>query len=110
MNECLAAVERLAEQLANAGVPARAALRTLRFYRAALDRQTETAWVAFYRSVYARLKELADRPLAFVGSGAAPLLTLVNDDLGVRVIKREDLERITARLVEHVVSEASLSS
>jgi hypothetical protein len=110
MNEHDDAIERFAEQLANAGVPAAAARSTLRAYGAALENPTETAWAVFYRSVYARLRELSDRGLAFVGHAAAPLLALLRDDLGIQLFDREGLERISARLVEHVVSEASLSS
>lgn len=103
-------IERLAEQLAHAGVPAAAACETLRAYGFALDCPTEAAWTAFYISVYARLRELADRRLAFVGSTAGPLLTLLRDDLGVRVVDRAEMERIQARLVEYAGSEASVPS
>jgi hypothetical protein len=110
MNEYDDAVEWLAEQLVTAGVAPPAACSTLREYGSALENPTDEAWVRFYRSVYARLKELAARPLAFVGSPAEPLLTLLDDDLGVQIVGRTELERIRTRLVEYAVSEASLSS
>jgi AcrR family transcriptional regulator len=110
MNEYDDAIEWLAEQLSRAGVPATAARSTLRAYGAALETPAATLWVRFYLSVYARLHELSERPLAFVGSPAEPLLTLLRDDLGAQILDRARLERIAARLVEYVGSEASLSS
>lgn len=110
MNEHDEAIERFAHQLAGAGVPAPAACNTLRGYGTALGCPSDLAWIRFYLSVYARLRELSERRLAFVGSAAEPLLALLRDDLGAKIFDRDALERITARLVEHVVSEASLSS
>jgi hypothetical protein len=110
MNEYVEALSRLNYQLAKAGVPAPSAQTTLIAYVAALQHRTETAWRTFYLSIYERLHELAERPLPFVGGAALPLISLLEDDFGTRLIRADERKRIRRKLVEYEFREASLPS
>ena len=110
MNEYVEAIGRLDQQLQNAGVPAQIAQGTLIAYVAALQHHSETAWRAFYLSIYEQLCELAERPLPFIGRAALPLIALLEDDLGTTLIRATERKRIRARLVEYELREASLPS
>jgi hypothetical protein len=110
MNEYVGALLRLHEQLRLAGIPDPCARTTLRAYAAALNHRTEAMWRTFYLAVFEQLDALSARALPFVGEGAMPLIALLDDDLGVRLIPAEHRERIARRLVEYDLREASLSS
>lgn len=110
MNEFLEALGRLDAQLERAGVPAASARQTLIAYIAALQHRTDATWRTFYLSVHENLSDLAGRALPFAGATAAPLLALLDDDLGERLVPAAERARIRSRLVEYDLREASLPS
>ena len=110
MSDFFVAVANLRADLLAAGVARSHAVPTLFTYIRALQETSDTAWRAFYRSVYDRLSELADREYPFAGRKALPLLSLLDDDFGSTVISDDERARIRARLVEHGIREASLPS
>jgi hypothetical protein len=108
--EYVEALVHLQEQLVDAGVRASTARTALVAYAAALVHRAESHWYTFYRSIYIALRELADGPLTPAQGAAAPLLALIDDDLGSRLIEPAQRARIRERLVEHDLREASLPS
>ena len=110
MNEYAAAMMRFADQLTDAGIPLRERGGALGAYCSALHERTETAWRTFYLTVYAALERLAERDRSPGGDAAMPLLRLISDDFGSRLVDRPTFERIRWRLVEYALREASLSS
>jgi hypothetical protein len=108
--EYIEALVHLQVQLVDAGVPASTARTALVAYAAALVHQAESFWCTFYRSIYDALREVADEPLARADGVALPLLALIEDDLGSRLIDRLERARIRERLVEYALCEASLPS
>jgi hypothetical protein len=110
MSGFIVAVANLRTDLLAAGVSRTRTVPTLFTYIRALHEGSDLAWRAFYRSVHDRLRELADRDYPYAGRGALPLLRLLDDDLGAKVISEEERARIRARLVEYGPREASLPS
>ena len=58
----------------------------------------------------ARNLELMERPVLFPGRSLLPLVALIEDDFGTRLIAPDERKRIRYRLVEGTLHEASLSS
>lgn len=110
MRDAILAVSRLEHELHAAGVPHSAAIPTLFTYISALQDRNDETWRAFYRSVHARLCELAAREYPYAGPSVEPLLRLLDDDLGATLISDTERARIRARLVEDGRSEANLPS
>ena len=110
MTEKLEAVARLGDQLRRAGVPSPEASATLGDYLHALVNGGDAAWRTFYHAVHQRLSDLAARDYPYAGSGALPLLALLDDDLGSLLIPAAERKRIRRRLVEYDRREARVPS
>lgn len=108
--EYVEALLHLEDQLVRAGVRASTTRTALAAYAAALVHRGELYWRMFYRTIHAALCELAEGPLTFPDGAARPLLALLDDDLGSRLVDSVQRARIRDRLVEYGTREASLSS
>jgi hypothetical protein len=99
MTEFVAASQRLAADLAEAGVAPDPAHEAHRAYDRALARGRDDDWARFYLAVYVALKSIA-APLPSSSSALRRLAALFDDDLGASLIAADERRRLRARLVE----------
>jgi hypothetical protein len=99
MTELVQASQRLAADLAEAGVAPVPAHDAHRAYDRALADGRDDDWARFYLAVYAALDSIV-APLPSGAAALCRLTALFDDDLGASLIAAEERRRLRARLVE----------